>query len=167
MNNNIIETERTYLRHLTADDALNFYNLNTNTEVLKYTGDVPFENIDAARNFLKAYDQYQKYSVGRMAVISKAEKEFIGWCGLKYSPELDEYDLGFRFFRKFWNMGYATETAKACIDFGFDKLKLNKIVGRAIKENVASIRVLEKIGMVYQKELNLNGQIWVIYEISQ
>jgi len=167
MNKIIIETERTFLRHLTTEDAENFYRLNLDNEVLKYTGDKPFESIIAAEIFLKAYDQYEKYNVGRLAVIDKTENGFIGWCGLKYSQNLNEYDIGFRFFRKYWNKGYATETSKACIDFGFRKLELNKIIGRAMKENIASIKVLEKIGLTYIKDFDFDRQNGVIYEITK
>lgn len=168
MNNPIIETERTFLRPLTVDDAGNFYRLNLDDEVVKYTGDDPFEDVASARRFLEAYDQFEKYGVGRWAVIDNAENTFIGWCGLKYSPDMDEYDIGFRFFRKYWNKGYASETAKACIAYGFRELKLNRIVGRAMKGNVASVKVLEKIGLTFLKPFNFDEQHeGVIYEITK
>ncbi|MFD2117973.1 GNAT family N-acetyltransferase [Paenibacillus yanchengensis] len=134
---------------------------------MKYTGDKSFASIIEAKEFLKAYDQYEKYNVGRLAVINKTENRFIGWCGLKYSQNVNEYDIGFRFFRKYWNKGYATETSKACIDFGFRKLGLNKIIGRAMKENIASIKVLEKIGLIYMKDFDFDRHSGVIYEITK
>ncbi len=165
MTNYILQSERTLLRYLTTKDAEHFYNLNLDPEVLKYTGDDPFKNIDAAKEFLEKYDQYKKYGVGRMAVIDKKTHEFLGWCGLKYSPELDEYDIGFRFFKKYWNKGYATETSKIFIDFGFHELQLNRIVGRAMIDNVASVKVLQKIGMTYSKEFDFDGHKGVVYSI--
>jgi RimJ/RimL family protein N-acetyltransferase len=162
----IIETKRTKIRPLTPKDAEHFYMLNQDPEVLKYTGDVPFKNIDAAREFLEKYDQYEKYGVGRMAVIDKETHEFLGWCGLKYSPNLDEYDIGFRFFKKYWNKGYATETSEAFIDYGFNALKLNEIVGRAMVENIASVKVLQKIGMILSKTFDFEGHKGVIYSIK-
>jgi RimJ/RimL family protein N-acetyltransferase len=119
-----IETERTILRRLTSDYAEDFYALNLDKEVLKYTGDQPFEDIQTAKEFLTNYDQYEKYGVGRLAVIENATSKFIGWCGLKYNPDKDEYDIGFRFFRDYWNKGFATETAKRCIDFYKKRLKI-------------------------------------------
>ena len=68
----LIETARTWLRPLTVSDAADFYALNLDPEVVRYTGDGPFENEDAARAFLAKYDQYEKYRVGRWAVIEKA-----------------------------------------------------------------------------------------------
>lgn len=61
-------------------------------------------------------------------------------------------DLGFRFFQIYWGNGIATEAAKACLDYGFSELQLETIIGRALIENIASIKVLEKIGMKYWKE---------------
>lgn len=78
--------------------------------------------------------------------------EFIGWCGLKYRPELDETDLGYRFKRAAWGNGYATEAAKHTLDHGFNNLHLHIITGRAHIENITSIKVLEKIGMLFSRE---------------
>ncbi len=167
MNKNItLETERTIMRIFTSSDAAYFYDLNLDPEVIKYTGDKPFKNQQEARTFLINYDQYEKYGVGRLAVIDKASSRFIGWCGLKYSPEKDEYDIGFRFFREYWNKGYATETAKRCLEFGLNDLSLSRIVGRAMKANIASIKVLEKTGMIYKEDFDFEGNEGVIYELK-
>lgn len=155
------------MRKLTIDDAKDFYALNLDEEVLKYTGDKPFENIQASVDFLTNYDQYEKYGVGRLAVIDKATTKFIGWCGLKYSQVKNEYDIGFRFYRNHWNKGYATETSKKCLDYGFIKLGIEKIVGRAMKENIGSIKVLEKIGMTFKENFDFEGREGVIYELNK
>ena len=162
-----IETERTIMRKLAKKDAKDLYTLNLDKEVLKFTGDRPFENLQTAMDFLINYDQYEKYGVGRLAVIDKKTSKFLGWCGLKYSEDKNEYDIGFRFYKKYWNKGLATETAKKCLDFGFDECKIEKIVGRAMKENIASIKVLEKIGMTFKENFDFEGHEGVIYEIMK
>ena len=162
----ILETERLYLRRLTIEDAENLYLLNSDYDVLKYTGDVPFESIETAKIFLTNYDHYKKYDFGRWAVINKINNKFLGWCGLKYTQDLDEYDIGFRFFKKEWNKRYATESAKACVKLGFDKYKMNEIIGRAMKENISSIKVLEKIGLTYFKTFDFDGQEGLIYKVE-
>ena len=162
-----IETERTLMRKLIIDDAKSFYTLNLDKEVLKFTGDKPFKNLQEASGFLSNYYQYEKYGVGRLAVIDKETLKFIGWCGLKYCKEKKEYDIGFRFYKKYWNKGFATETAKKCLNIGFEKLKIDKIVGRAMKENIGSIKVLEKIGMEFKENINFEGQEGVIYELTK
>lgn len=91
----VLETERLYLRELTTNDAKSFYLLNLDDDVIKYTGDKAFKNIESAKEFLQNYNNYKKYGFGRWAVISKENKQFLCWCGLKFSEELNEYDIGF------------------------------------------------------------------------
>jgi len=117
----ILETERFYLREMTLSDAKHLFLLNEDPDVTKYTGDNPFLNPTEAYRFLEKYDHYKKYGFGRWAVIDKTNEHFLGWCGLKYTEKLDEFDIGFRFFKKYWNNGYATESAKACMKLGFNK----------------------------------------------
>jgi RimJ/RimL family protein N-acetyltransferase len=163
----IIETNRLYLRELTVADAENSYLLNSDEDVIKYTGDKTFDSINEAKSFLENYNPYQEYGYGRWAVIAKSNEEFLGWCGLKYSPEIDEVDIGFRFFKKHWNKGYATESAKACLDYGFEKLSLKTIVGRAMEANVASIKVLEKLGMTFVGKFEFHLHDGVLYQIKK
>ena len=162
-----LETARTLLRKLTIEDAKDFYTLNLDDEVLKYTGDKPFATIEAAVDFLATYDQYEKYGVGRLAVIDKETSAFLGWCGLKFSEDKNEYDIGFRFHKKYWNKGFATETAKKCLEYGFNELQIEKIVGRARKENTGSVKVLEKLGMRFKENVDFDGHEGVLYELTR
>ena len=162
----IVETKRLYLRELNVNDADSFYRLNLDKEVMKYTGDKPFVNIEKSKEFLENYDHYKKYGFGRWAVINKENDEFLGWCGLKFTENLNEYDIGFRFFKKYWNKGYATESARICVNYGINNLKISEIIGRAMLENKASIRVLEKIGLKYEREFNFEGHKGVIYKTT-
>lgn len=160
----ILETTRCYLRELTIDDAQLFYDLNADEDVIKYTGDKAFNSVESARQFLANYKPYQEYGFGRWAVIDKKTNKFIGWCGLKYSVDLNEVDLGFRFHKKYWNQGFATETAQACLDFGLKQLNLTKIVGRAMEANIASVKVLEKIGMKFVEKREFQLHECVVYQ---
>ena len=166
----ILQTKRLTLRKLTTDDAFNFFNLNADQDVIKYTGDPPFNNQQAAYEFLSNYQKnnYDKYNYGRWAVILTETKEWLGWCGLKYSAEKKETDIGYRFYKKYWGDGYATESAKACLDYGFQTLRINRIVGRAMKDNIGSINVLKKIGMQYEKDILMDGKYpAVLYSTSK
>ena len=91
----------------------------------------------------------------------------MGWCGLKYTPETDEYDIGFRFHKKYWSQGFATESALACIKLGFEKYKMSRIIGRARKDNTGSIRVLEKIGLTYFEAYDFDGNEGVLFQIQK
>ncbi len=168
----ILETERLFLREFINEDAKEFFQLNNDPEVVKYTGDVTFTDLEAAEIFLKNY-QYKipplsitNVPIGRWAMIEKSAGAFIGWCGLKYFEPKDEIDIGYRLHREYWGKNYATEASQACINFGLHELKFPIIVGRAMKENVASIRVLEKCGMTYWKDYVFHEHPGVYYRIS-
>jgi len=162
----ILETNRLILRELNVCDSKVFYELNLNPNVIKYTGDKAFEDVSEAKKFLCNYKDYEINGFGRWAVIDKNNGEFLGWCGLKYVPKLNETDIGFRFFEKYWNKGFATESAKACLNYGFENFNLKTIIGRAMAENTASIKVLEKIGLKYEKEFNFDAHKGLVYRIT-
>ena len=148
--NTIIDTKRLLLRTFTVDDASLIYELNLHPDVTRYTGD-PIRDLQHAQEVLYQVilPQYALYNHGRWAVHVKPGLEFIGWCGLKNRPERNEIDLGYRFIKEAWGNGYATEAAYACLKYGFEKLHLPRIVGRAMPDNIASLRVLEKCNMQF------------------
>ena len=162
----ILETRRLFLRTFTMEDAALIYQLNFDPEVTRYTGD-PVKNLQHAADILEQVilPQYTLYNHGRWAVHVKEGMGFIGWCGLKNRPERKEVDLGYRFLKSAWGKGYATEVAFACIKYGFEKLNLQRIVGRAMPENIGSLRVLEKCGMIYIGEDIVDNHPAKTYEI--
>ena len=117
--------------------------LNSDPEILKYVHEPVLTTEEQARQILTdiILPQY-KNNLGRWAIHTKNNNEFIGWCGLKYRPELNEIDLGYRLKKDAWGKGYATEAAKHTLDHGFNNLNLQLITGRAHVENIASIKVL-------------------------
>ena len=163
--NVIIETDRLLLRTFTMDDVDLIFKLNNDSNVTRFTYD-PIEQHEQARQILEniIIPQYALYNHGRWAVHVKPNLEFIGWCGLKYRPERNEVDLGYRFIPSSWNKGYATEAAYACLKHGFEKLNMKKITGRAVPENHGSLRVLEKIGMQFSREEVVDGHKSRTYE---
>jgi len=154
--NAIAETKRLILRELNVSDSEEFFRLNADPEVLRFTGDEPFSSIAEAESFLKNYGDYRINGYGRWAVVSKESNAFLGWCGLKLNEE-KFIDLGFRFFQKEWGRGYATESARASLEIGFHHLQIEEIIGRASLENRASISVLEKTGMKFWKKGSCKG----------
>lgn len=163
----IIETPRLILREFKVDDAFDIYKLNADPEVIRYTGDSPFETVENARDFLNNYKDYENNGFGRWVVIKKDTYTFLGWCGLKLN-EQNLIDLGFRFFRKEWNKGYATEAAKACLKYGFMELNIKEIIGRVAMKNTGSIKVLEKLAMEYWKNDSCKGiKNSLYYKISK
>lgn len=163
----ILETNRLLLRELTPNDAEWFYRLNSNPNVIKYTGNTAFKSITEAKDFLENYSDYALNGYGRWAVLHKSTGKNLGWCELKYDAVNNETDIGFRFFEEEWNNGYATESAVACIMYGFEKFELTRIIGRTMKKNSNSVNVLEKLGMIYKEMFDFDGQTGVIYELTQ
>lgn len=162
----IIETERLYLRKFLPKDASALFKLNSNPNVLQYTGDIPFKNSTAAEDFINNYTHYDTYNMGRWAVCEKRQGELVGWCGLKYHPEEDIIDLGYRFFEKHWNKGFATEASKGVIAYAFNKLRIQEVYVFADKRNVASIAVAKKVGLQFLEEKIHEGQLTQIFHLK-
>lgn len=147
----LFESPRLRFRETTVNDAETMYRLNSDPEVLQYTGDISWHSVEEAREFLASYPDFRKNNMGRWAAVRKEDDAVIGWCGLKLHPN-GEVDLGYRLFKQFWNLGYATEAGLASLEYGFEKLGLKEIIGQVIPVNVASIRVLEKVGMQFLRQ---------------
>ena len=148
----IIETERLILRELVPSDAEDMLRLHSNHQVQKYTGEDLITTLEGVYSKInEKINDYENYGFGRWATILKNGKKFAGWAGLAYLPEFNEIDLGYRFLPEYWGAGIATEASHAILIYGFDKLKLKRIIAIAMKENKASIRVMEKVGMQFDK----------------
>jgi RimJ/RimL family protein N-acetyltransferase len=165
----MLETERLLLRPMKNEDAYNLFLLNSDADVVRYTGDALSKNLADAQRILSdiVHPQFQQYKMGRFTVTLK-DGTYLGWCGLKFFPDIKEVDLGYRFMKKFWGQGYATEAARACLAYGFGELALSKIVARSMPQNSQSIKVLQKLGMTYRGMLQ-DGHFphgYVLYDIT-
>lgn len=163
--NVILETKRTYLREFLLEDAKDFYDMNNDPEVIKYTGDPPFSSIAAASKFIENYNTYSVYGFGRWAVCDKITNEFLGFCGLKFHSKENLVEVGYRLKRKFWGKGYATETAKDVIHYGFKSFKFNALYGFVDNLNIASCNVLLKCNMEYLFKVNYDGDYVCLYRV--
>jgi len=167
----LIETERLILRKVIPDDAEDIFLLHSDPEVQKYTGEAAVRTIAEVKEGMKTHNfkDYETYGFGRLAAVLKQTDQFIGWAGLKYLPQFDQVDLGYRLKQEFWGKGYATEASLAIIEYGFNTLELERIIAISMPENIASIRVMEKIGMKYYKhapyEEGEDDALW--YEIKK
>ena len=166
--NVILETDRLLLREYVEDDADAFFRLNSNPEVSRFVPDKPLLNIEQARQILVDHPiaDYQKHGFGRGACILKGTGEQIGMAGLKYLAELGEVDVAYRFLPAYWGLGLATEVALASVRFGFAHLALKQIIGLVMPENIASARVLEKIGLRYADTVTFSGHQFSKYVIT-
>lgn len=166
--NTVLETPRLILSRFTEDDSPLILELNSDPEIVKYVHEPVLTTEVQAKNILIdiILPQY-KNNLGRWATYVKSNNEFIGWCGLKYRPELDEIDLGYRLKKNAWGRGYATEAATHTLNHGLNNLKLKIITGRAHVENIASIKVLEKIGMQFIRQETVDEYPVKIYTATK
>ncbi|MBK8609713.1 MAG: GNAT family N-acetyltransferase [Chitinophagaceae bacterium] len=144
----VFQTPRLILRRFIIADAPLILTLNSDPDIVKYVHEPVLKTEEEAKKILVniILPQY-KNNMGRWAIHTRHDMEFIGWCGLKYRPLPGEIDLGYRLVKKAWGKGYATEAAQHSLDHGFNNLQIKLITGRAHIENTASFSILEKIGM--------------------
>jgi len=156
-----LETARLRLRLFTPDDVQVMFELNSDPEVIKYAEATPTRNLKEARERLEQgpLADYEKYGYGRFAVELKETGKVIGFCGIKYIPEIELPEVGYRYLKAYWGRGIGTEAARVCVDFARDDLKISKLIALIIPENTASIRLSEKLGMT-------RGPLIRIYDVE-
>jgi ribosomal-protein-alanine N-acetyltransferase len=150
----ILETARLVLREMTEDDAGHLLALRQNPNVMRYIPDEPpaLTHADALALLRERVFPQYALGLGRWACVAKSGGAFLGWCGIKYLAEDGEYDVGYRFYEEHWGRGYATESARGVCELARERLAGKRVVGKAMRDNVASRRVLEKAGLVYEGE---------------
>ena len=167
-----IETERLMMRPFQKDDVERLFLLDSNPEVMKYVGQKTLTKKEQSAEVIKMVQkQYTEKGIGRWAVIEKESNLLIGWSFLKYLTEeingiKNVYDLGYRFLPEFWGKGYATESAKASLEYGFKEMNLDKICAHAHSENEASIYTLKKLGFVEKGTFEEQDGTCIWYEIE-
>jgi len=158
----VIETARLILRRLTLDDAEFILGLLNEPSFLQYIGDKGVRNLDDARNYLLSgpIASYEKFGFGLYLVQLKDGQVPIGMCGLLKRETLPDVDIGFSFLPQFWSKGYAFESASAVMTHGKRSFGLERIVGLVKPGNQGSIRVLEKLGLKFEKMIRvLDGEM--------
>lgn len=140
------------MRELLVTDCDGLFELDSDPEVHRYLGKQPLVSKDQCLEVIGIIrQQYADNGIGRWAVVEKSTGEFLGWCGLKLVKETVNdhtlfYDLGYRFIKKHWGRGIATESAMASVAYGFNALQLQTIYACADIQNQASQNVLTKLG---------------------
>jgi RimJ/RimL family protein N-acetyltransferase len=159
-----IETARLRLRQFTLADFDDLFRIYSDSQVMQYLSSRTKEQIQAS--LCKHIQHWQEYNFGMYAVIHKESGKVIGRCGLGFLDNTPEVELGYVFDKSYWNRGLATEASKATLKYGFEEVKLDRIVAIAKPENIASVRVIQKIGMQYEKDANFYNVDVVYYAQS-
>lgn len=156
----ICESERLVLRHVHLLDAEPLMLVFGDPEVMRF-GDGP-QSAEWVRAWLRScLERYHReWGFGPYAVVERASRSVLGYCGLFYFPDLGgrpEVELGYRLARAAWGRGYATEAARAVRDYAFITLGLGRLVALIDPDNTASLRVAAKLGMRYERAIMLEG----------
>jgi ribosomal-protein-alanine N-acetyltransferase len=115
----------------------------------------------------KQLKHWEERKLGWWAVEPRFSRKLMGWCGLQYLPETEETEVGFLLGKSFWGQGFATEAAKASLRYGFEDLGLKRVVGITHPENIASQRVLLKLGMSFTVKTRYFGMDCYRYSIDR
>ena len=155
----ILETERLILRQLTTDDAEFIFELLNDPSWIQNIGDRNIRNLDDACAYIVngPVASYAKNGFGLWLVELKETNESIGMCGLIRRDTLEDIDIGYALLPRFWGQGYAIEAARAAKDYAKDVVGLKRLVAIVDPANEGSIRVLEKLGLRYEKMVRLSA----------
>jgi [ribosomal protein S5]-alanine N-acetyltransferase len=160
-----LRTARLELRPFTDADADTLFALHSNAHVLRYWDAPPWSERERAQRFIAGCRQMADEGTGvRLAIDGEHDGTFIGWCSLTgWNPTHRSASLTYCLDDTAWGHGYATEAARALLDWAFDTLDLNRVQAETDTRNVASVRVLEKIGFVREGMLRedciVNGEV--------
>jgi ribosomal-protein-alanine N-acetyltransferase len=162
----MFETDRLILRRLGERDVDEIFAMRSNPEVMRFIRE-PQNRAESVNWLNLVSSRWESDHIGFCAIVEKRTDRFIGWCGLWQLKETDELEIGYAIARDAWGKGFATEAARVFLQYGFEQLKPEKIVGVAEPENVSSRRVMEKLGMKFVRHGEFYNRELVQYAISR
>lgn len=148
-----LQTPRLTLRRLDFDDAPFIVRLLNEPSFIENIGDRGVRSIDDAHRYLREgpMAMYEKYGFGLWHVARNSDGTAVGMCGLLKRDNLPDVDLGYAFLPEHWGVGYAIEATEATMQHGARKFDLKRLIAVVSVGNSASMRVLEKLGMRYER----------------
>jgi ribosomal-protein-alanine N-acetyltransferase len=161
---NVVETKHLILRQFTPADAADNYRIYTDPDNMRFMGRQP-DSVEFEREHILKHiaNYYEKYGFGLWAAVLKENNRLIGRCGLLYQriEETQELEVSYLIDKHFWGRGLATEAARASVALAFEKYEFSRIVALINPSNIASVRVAEKIGMRYERDVSYKefGQV--------
>jgi RimJ/RimL family protein N-acetyltransferase len=162
-----IETDRLRLRSFVPEDLNDLYLVFGDSEVMRYISRGKARTLaETKKGLQRTIETWQSRGFGFWAVTLKASGKVIGYCGFMVLEGTSEIELAYGLAKSHWGSGLATEAARACLRCGFAEMKLERIVAVVNPLNVASQRVLEKLGMKHTKNAHHYGADLMYYEIS-
>ena len=155
-----LETERLLLRRLSYDDSEFIIELLNEPGFQRFIGDKKVRSRDDALEYLRKgpVGSYERHGFGMFLVLEKIHESPVGMCGLVKRDDFDAPDVGFAFLQKFWGNGYALESATAVLEYGEKCLRLPRIIAMVDMENDASVRLVEKLGLIFERMVRMPGE---------
>lgn len=156
----IAETERLLLRELTTDDAPFILELVNEPAWLTFIGDKEVRTIEDAVNYILngPVKSYHNHGFGLWLVQLKHGNTPIGMCGLIKRNALEHVDIGFAYLSVYGGKGYAFEAATAILEYAKNRIGLKYILAITNQDNVRSIKLLEKLGLTFERLITLPGE---------
>jgi ribosomal-protein-alanine N-acetyltransferase len=156
----VLQTDRLALRRISLDDAPFILELLNDSSFLRFIGDKKVRTLDDARNYILSgpMASYEKFGFGLFLVELKKSSTPIGICGLLKRDTLEDVDIGFAFLPDFCGLGYGFESARATMEYGRDVLGLKRIVAITSPDNEASVALLEKLGLRFERLTRLSDE---------
>jgi [ribosomal protein S5]-alanine N-acetyltransferase len=164
----ILETSRLILREFAPADADALARVLSDAETMRFYP-APFDRADVEEWIARNIQRYGEYGHGLWGVILKSSGELVGDCGLT-SQNVDdqtEIEIGYHVRRDLWGQGLAPEAARACRDYGFGKLPVERLISLIRPENMPSRRVAEKNGLTVWKEIMWRELPHVVYMVRR
>ena len=154
----IVETKRLSVREITIEDAQFVLRLVNEPSFVSNIGDKGVRNLNDAERFIQDgyWTNQERPGHGMFLVALKDGGDPIGGCGLLYRKALDVTDIGFAFLPEYWNRGFAYEAAEAIMEYGHSSLGVKKIVGLTSADNLGSIKLLQKLGLDFDKTVKMS-----------
>ena len=156
----VAETDRLVLRRLTVEDAPFILELLNDPDWLRFIGDKGVRTLEDAQNYILTgpIESYARRGFGLFLVERKADATSIGLCGLLKRDVLEDVDVGYAFLPGYRGKGYAVEAAAAALRFGKETVGLTRVAAITNPGNARSIRVLEKLGLAFEKMVRLSEE---------
>jgi RimJ/RimL family protein N-acetyltransferase len=153
----VLETKRLVLSRLSYDHCEFIFELVNEPSFKRFIGDKDVNSLEDARKYLREgpIGSYEEFGYGLFLVTLKDTEEPAGICGLVKRDEFDDPDIGFAFLRRYRRNGYAGESAEAVLEYGFGPLNLGRIIAMADSDNEPSVRLLERLGFMYERDVRM------------
>jgi ribosomal-protein-alanine N-acetyltransferase len=162
-----LETGRLRMRPVSDDDLDDFAALYGDPDVMRYIGvRGPLTREQTRERLAFMVDHWRRHSFGMWALFRKDGGTFVGRCGLRYMDNTTEIELGYTLGKAHWRQGLATESSRAVVRYFFDVMKLPRLVAIADPANAASVNVMKKLGMTFERVGHFYGSDCVLYALS-